>query len=69
MTESLIERVKKLGIAFEENLPLSQYTTFRVGGKCPLAVFPENATECSFVLAILNEEHAPYFVLGNGSNI
>ena len=28
MTESLIERVKKLGIAFEENLPLSQYTTF-----------------------------------------
>lgn len=69
MTESLIERVKKLGIAFEENLPLSQYTTFRVGGKCPLAVFPENAAECSAVLAILNEEHAPYFVLGNGSNI
>lgn len=39
MTESLIERVKKLGIAFEENLPLSQYTTFRVGGKCPLGRF------------------------------
>lgn len=69
MTELLIERIKKQGIAFEENLPLSQYTTFRVGGKCPLAVFPENAAECSAVLAILNEEHIPYFVLGNGSNI
>lgn len=69
MTESLIEKIAKLGIAFERDLPLCQYTTFRVGGKCPLAVFPKNAAECAAALRLLHETRTPYFVLGNGSNI
>lgn len=69
MTEQLIHLFEKAGVAFLRELPLSKYTTFRVGGTCPLAVFPKNAEECAACIHILKEQDTPYFILGNGSNI
>ncbi len=65
----LIEQLEKSGIAYECDLSLSKYTTFRVGGTCPLAVFPVNAEECAVCLELIKAENVPFFVLGNGSNI
>jgi len=50
-------------------LPMSQYTTFRVGGKGETAYFPEDEEELRGVLAYLTSERIPYLVVGKGSNI
>ena len=69
MGNVLIEKIKEIGIAYKQDILLSEYTTFRVGGKCPLAVFPESAEDCAAVVKLLKEMKIPYFVLGKGSNI
>ena len=51
-----------------EQEPLSRYTGFRTGGSATIVV-PQ--TEDSFVntYRTIIENHIPFFVLGNGSNV
>lgn len=49
--------------------PLSKHTTFRVGGMADYLVTPENTAELSAILALCKENHIPYLVIGNGSNL
>lgn len=54
-------------ILFDEDL--SPRTTFKVGGKTPLFIEPENIDSFICALKVLEKEHVPFFVLGGGSNI
>ena len=51
------------------NEPLSQYTTFRIGG--PADLFYSTSTDDELAMAVLaaRELQIPYFVLGLGANI
>lgn len=49
--------------------PMSRHTTFRIGGPAELFVVPETVDEIAKIIAVCREEAAPYFVLGNGSNL
>lgn len=69
MFDKLIERLKNESIPYKENIRLRDYTTFQIGGNCPLAVSPETAAQMQTVTAWLLENDCPYFVLGKGSNI
>ncbi|MFA6601236.1 MAG: UDP-N-acetylmuramate dehydrogenase [Candidatus Paceibacterota bacterium] len=53
----------------KENIPLAQYTTFKIGG--PARFFCEVASEEDLVEAVKfsQEKNIPYFVLGSGSNL
>lgn len=56
-------------LVLEENVLLSQYTSFKIGGACPLLAFPSNETE---LIACIEESLScgiPCFPLGNGSNL
>ncbi len=57
------------GIELEYNLPLREYTTFRIGGPADVAVFPKNTDEVAKLVRFLNENQLRYFVLGRGSDI
>src|SRR5271170_8085968 len=54
---------------FLENVPLSPYTTFKIGG--PARWFAEAATESDILEAVsfAQERSLPLFVLGGGSNL
>ena len=48
---------------------MSRHTTFRIGGPADLFVVPKSVDEIAEILKICREEKAPYFILGNGSNL
>ena len=60
-------------IVGEENVsqmePMSEHTTFRIGGPADLYVVPDDVEEVADVIAACREEHVPYFVLGCGSDL
>ena len=48
---------------------LSKYTTYKVGGKAKVLVFPENKEKLLELLKYIKENNLKYFVMGNGSNL
>lgn len=57
------------GIETKENLPLSRYSSFKIGGECDVAVFPKNNEEFISAINFLTESGVRFDVIGNGSNI
>ncbi|MBQ7065067.1 MAG: UDP-N-acetylmuramate dehydrogenase [Firmicutes bacterium] len=65
--QSMLRKQDFTHICFDE--PLSEHTTFRVGGPADVMVFPHNREELGRVLAICREAGSPWFFLGKGSNL
>lgn len=51
------------------NEKISNYTTYRVGGKVRAICYPKGLEELKKLIILLNERKIKYFVLGNGSNV
>lgn len=51
------------------NETLAPYTSWKVGGKCKILVFPQTIEDIMYVTDICKKEGIPFFVMGNGSNI
>ena len=66
---SLMRKYEKEGIECQNALSLSSKSSFKIGGKADLAVFPKNASELEYIVAYLKDRELPYIVVGNGSNI
>lgn len=49
--------------------PLSEHTTFGVGGPADYYVTPHNERELRDVMALCKREGEPYFILGRGSDL
>lgn len=56
-------------IPVKHDLPLCEYSTFRIGGKTDLALFPTTVEQFSLQLAMLAQSGLRYKVVGNGSNV
>ena len=56
-------------IEYRENIPMSAYTTFKIGGAARLGVFPKDACEAVLALSALREAGVPVLTVGNGSNM
>ena len=57
------------GDRLQENVPLSGYTTARIGGPADALVFVRSADELSDAAEILWKMDVPFILLGGGSNI
>lgn len=53
----------------QEEVKLVCYNTFHIGGTCKYMVFPRSLEELDCLMKYVREEHLPYFILGNGSNV
>ncbi|HBB37518.1 MAG: UDP-N-acetylenolpyruvoylglucosamine reductase [Candidatus Moranbacteria bacterium GW2011_GWC1_45_18] len=53
----------------QENIPLAQYTTLKVGGAARFFCEAKNEEEISGAVKFAEEKKLPVFVLGGGSNI
>ena len=56
-------------IPVKHDLPLCEYSTFRIGGKADLALFPTTKEQLCLQLAMLAQSGLRYRVIGNGSNV
>ena len=52
-----------------EDCDMSQYTSFRAGGRAALLIQPGSMAELFSAVEILGKERVPYMVMGNGSNL
>ncbi len=48
---------------------MSQHTTFRIGGEADYFVMPKTKEQIQAVLGFCKENHIPYYIIGNGSNL
>lgn len=49
--------------------PMSQYTTWRIGGKADCLFLPQDGEDIAAALSFVKERKIPYMVMGNGSNM
>ena len=52
-----------------ENVPMSRYTSMRVGGPARYLVYPVNEDDLLHAVMLLRDEGIPYRIMGNGTNI
>lgn len=73
MTMNDIEKIKalanSLGFEYSENVPLSRYTTFGIGGNCPLMIEASHERGTAELVKTLSSEKLPFYIIGKGSNL
>ncbi len=67
--KNIADGLSALNIECAENISLKAYSTFKIGGSCPLGVFPKSADELWATVSTIHEYCGIYAVIGNGSNI
>ena len=51
------------------NAPMTEHTTFKIGGTADVLIFPSSTEEVSKIFKLVNEFNLPCTILGNGSNV
>lgn len=69
MNIPFIQQLTNLNIEFKENVPMSEHTSFKIGGNADFFVTVKNATELKAVISLCKETETPYMLIGNGSNL
>ena len=67
--EKLISLCKDINCDYLENVSLSNYTTFKVGGNCSVMCFPNTFDQLTTVFDYVTLNNLNYFILGKGSNV
>lgn len=49
--------------------PMSEQTTFKIGGAADVLIFPSSIAEVAAVIKLADDFKIPYTILGNGSNV
>ena len=66
--EHFLTELTRHGIAWQENCPLSEHSSFRIGGAAKCAVFPRAPFELMIAVRLAQDASLPYFVVGAGCN-
>lgn len=61
--------LREQNIAYRENECVAQRSSFKVGGRVALALFPDTKEKLIFALDMLKRENIKYEVIGKGSNV
>lgn len=69
MIKNLLELYDKYGIQYKINEPMSDHTTFRIGGCADVYATPESEELLIRAVQIAREENVRYYVMGRGSNL
>ena len=67
--QKLKELLIKDNINFKENEPLSNHSSFKIGGNADIYAMPKNADELIYILKSASSLSVRYFILGHGSNL
>ncbi|MDR1734490.1 MAG: UDP-N-acetylmuramate dehydrogenase [Oscillospiraceae bacterium] len=67
--QKLYQALENQGIPYAKDVPMSQKTTFRIGGPAALMVYPGDAAQVQSVLRLSAEAGESVFTLGRGSDL
>ncbi len=67
--KNISEEAQKLGCTVELNAVLKNYTTFRIGGECPLLVKLNGEDSFLRLIPLAERLNVPYYIFGKGSNL
>ncbi len=71
MNEEIKSRLEQIvgseGVKIDE--PMSQHTTFRIGGMADYFVSPKTKEQIKELIDYCRQEEIPYYLIGNGSNL
>ncbi len=67
IAELLMQKIGEDRILTNEDM--SRHTTFRIGGPADVFAVPRTPEEAAEIVKICREEGAPFYVIGNGSNL
>ncbi len=67
--EDFVSRLKATGAQCTENSPMSEHTTFRIGGPADYFITVKNVKELQEVISLCKTGRVPYMIIGNGSNL
>ncbi|MDD4843645.1 MAG: UDP-N-acetylmuramate dehydrogenase [Anaerotignum sp.] len=67
VVEALRQRLGEDAVLADE--PMNKHTTFRTGGPADIFIMPGSFKEVKESICILKENHIPFMVIGNGSNL
>lgn len=65
--QELCKAIGESNVFLEE--PMRKHTTFKVGGNAACLVTPETAEDVKCIIKLCRQNHIPYYVMGNGSNL
>ena len=68
ISQELLNKLVEENIAFEENYFLGSACTFRIGGECALAVFPNTEEQLARCIELLDGYGVRIHICGKGSN-
>lgn len=60
---------EKIGCEYSTEALLRDYTSFRIGGKADVMVFPDSAEKFSGIIKFLSNNNIVFLVIGKGSNL
>ena len=69
MLDTVISRLNDRKIKYISPCPMKSYTTFKIGGKASIAVFPKTPDELIETIRTVKGCDMKYIVLGRGSNV
>lgn len=65
----LIEFCKSIGCEYDVDEPMSLHTTFKIGGKAAVVVYPESEEQISGIVKQCKNSGIRLLAVGNGSNL
>lgn len=67
--KDLVRFLENSNIKYLENEPMSNHTTFKIGGNAAVVVLPKSENEIASVIKECNRLGIRYMTVGNGSNL
>lgn len=67
--KAIQKKMRALGVKTDENKSFAQLTTFGVGGRIALTVYPDTPSKCAKALKYLRKNAVKTVTVGRGSNI
>lgn len=67
--KAFLAQCKGARIPVRQDVPLCEYSTFRIGGRADIALFPATVEQLCLLLSMLEQSGLAYRVVGKGSNV
>ena len=67
--DKIYDYAKSIGCQAQRDVPMSKYTTFRIGGNAAVMLTPTTDEQLASIIKNCKEENIKPFIIGNGSNM
>lgn len=67
--DKIYDYAKSIGCQAQRDVPMSKYTTFRIGGNAAVMLTPTTDEQLASIIKKCKEENIKPFIIGNGSNM